>query len=271
MTDFGEVRLCLQYLVETYGVSFMVSDLNIAEGVLDGWLSGETEPDEAMVALIGELYGRSNMFAASVEESEFVDDLPVDMAVGLDLDGDGRVDVQLEAVGLVQKDVGWISNLEQRRQSLRSNWVLAMMTQFRLDMTYQEHVAALGLVTQIELALIGFFRESMPDPGVDWDGQKRAREIEHRLARLRWVQREQEKEYGGLKGVVNWLMGNTKISGKELYKRMVQEAEGILTSYSDGAPNVDRLAEVMTYTGGEYMLDGPKGALPPGGQVVEPG
>ena len=90
MTDFGEVRLCLQYLVETYGVSFMVSDLNIAEGVLDGWLSGETEPDEAMVALIGELYGRSNMFAAPVEESEVIDELPVDMAVGLDLDGHGE-------------------------------------------------------------------------------------------------------------------------------------------------------------------------------------
>ena len=271
MTDFDEVRRRLQYLVETFGVSFMVSDLNVGESDLDSYLSGESEPDEVLLALVNELYGRSTMFAAAVEEPEVLDELPVDMAVGLDLDGDGKVDVELATVGLVAKDVGWITNLEQRRQSLRSNWVLAMMTQFRLDMTYQEHVAALGLVTQIELALIGFFRESMPDPGVDWDGPKRGREIEHRLARLRWVQREQEKEYGGFRGVVNWMMGNTKISGKELYKRMVQEAEGMLTNFSDGATNVDRLTEVMTYTGGEYMLEGRREALPSGGEVVESG
>ena len=85
------------------------------------------------------------------------------------------------------------------------------------------------------------------------------------------MQREQEKECGGFRGVVNWMMGNKKISGKELYKRTVQEAEGMLTNFSDGAPNVDRLTEVMTYTGGEYMLEGRREALASGGEVVEPG
>ncbi len=45
MTDFDEVRRRLQYLVETFGVSFMVSDLNVGEAVLDGNLSGEIQPD----------------------------------------------------------------------------------------------------------------------------------------------------------------------------------------------------------------------------------
>ena len=39
------------------------------------------------------------------------------------------------------------------------------MTMFRLGMTHPERVAALGLVTQIELALIAAFRESVPDLG----------------------------------------------------------------------------------------------------------
>ena len=108
------------------------------------------------------------------------------MVVAFDLDGDGKPDVELPEMGLAARDVGWIENMEQKRKSLRANWLLAMMTQFRLNMTYQEHVAALGLVTQIELALIGFFRESMPDPGENWTSAKRASEIEHRLARLRW-------------------------------------------------------------------------------------
>lgn len=83
-------------------------------------------------------------------------------------------------------------------------------------MSYQEHVAAQGMVTQVELALIAYFHESVPDPGCERDSERRSREIERRLARLRWVERKQEREYGGLKGVWNWLVGKHKISGKEL-------------------------------------------------------
>ena len=69
--------------------------------------------------------------------------------------------------------------------SLRNAHVMATMTQYRIGMTRMETVTALGLVTQIELALITYFRESLPEPGQNWDSRKRAREIERRLARLR--------------------------------------------------------------------------------------
>ena len=59
--------------------------------------------------------------------------------------------------------------------SLRNAHALAIMTQYRIGMTHLETVTSLGLVTQIELALITYFRESLPEPGQNWDSQKRAR------------------------------------------------------------------------------------------------
>ena len=54
---------------------------------------------------------------------------------------------------------------DKKRVSLRNARALAVMAMFRLGMSYEEHVAALGLVSQIELALIAYFRESVPEPG----------------------------------------------------------------------------------------------------------
>ena len=104
---------------------------------------------------------------------------------------------------------------------LRNARALAVMTMFRLGMSYEEKVAALGLVSQIELALIACLRESVPEPGQTWDGHRRAREIERRLARLRWVEHEQEKERRGVRGMWNWLVGKEQLSGKMLFDKML--------------------------------------------------
>ena len=60
---------------------------------------------------------------------------------------------------------GWQEEQGRKLVSLQNARSLAVMTMFRLGMDYQERVAALGLVTQIELAIIARFRESVPDPG----------------------------------------------------------------------------------------------------------
>ena len=165
------------------------------------------------------------------------------MAMGLDGDG------ELAGVGVVSPGMGWAEEMERKRVSLRSARALALITQFRLGMSYQEHVAALGLVTQVELALISFFQESVPEPGVEWDSERRAREIERRLARLRWV----EREFGGLKGVLNRLAGRGKVSGKELYQRMLNEADGMLEVMSEGARELEAMEEMMRYSGVDHL------------------
>ena len=110
--------------------------------------------------------------------------------IGADLDGDGIADVEFHGLGVVSRSGAWVETMDRQRVALRSAHAVAVMTQFRLGMDYQENVAALGLVTQIELALISFFGESFPDPGMPWDAERRAREVDKRLARLRWVERE---------------------------------------------------------------------------------
>ena len=150
----------------------------------------------------------------------------------------------------------WSEDMDRKRLSLRSARALAVLTQFRLGMDYQDVVASLGLVTQIELALISFFGESVPEPGVEWDAERRHREIERRLARFRWVEREQAKEYSGFKGVWNNLIGRTKVSGKELYQQMLEEADGMLAAMSGGGQDVGAMEEVLKYSGVDHLARG---------------
>ena len=137
---------------------------------------------------------------------------------------------------------------ERRRQSMRNARALAVMTQFRIGMSYPEQLAALGLVTQIELALISHFREAVPDPSKHWDAHRVDEEIQRRLARLRWVESEQEREHSGFRGVWNWLMGRGRVTGRELYARMVDEADPMLLAEEERRP-ATQMDEVMQYAG----------------------
>ena len=93
-----------------------------------------------------------------------------------------------------------------------------------------------------------YFNESIPDAGENWDGRRKYREIDTRLKRLRWVNRELRKEYGGFKGAWNWLMGRGLPTGKELYSKMVDEADDMIMAMEEGR-EVDILQEVMKYSG----------------------
>ena len=178
-----------------------------------------------------------------------VSQVPSELALGVDLDGDGLADVSLSAMVSGRPGVGWKDEQDKRRVSLRNSRALAVMTMFRLGMTYGEQVAALGLVSQIELALISYFKESVPEPGQSWDPHRRAREIERRLARLRWVEGEQQKERSGVRGMWNWLIGKPPLTGKMLYDRMIQHADGMLAAMNEERYGQDIINQAMRFTG----------------------
>ena len=239
----------LEALVQQLGDDAVAEGLGVTTGALESLKDAQVEMDdetlenlERMCQVLGNAVGSLDAFGGQAPS-----------IVAVDLDQDGTPDVELSGVGMLTPSVSWTEEQEQKRISLRSARALALITQFRLGMSYQEHFAALGMVTQVELALIAYFRESVPEPGVEWDGERRSREIERRLARLRWVEREQEREYGGLKGVWNWLVGRNRISGKELYQRMLNEADGMLDIMANGSRGEDVMREVMRYGGVDYM------------------
>ena len=65
-----------------------------------------------------------------------------------------------------------------------------------------------------------------------------------------WVSRELKKEYGGLKGAWNWLLGRGLPTGMKLYSKMVDEADDMIMAMEEGR-EVDILQEVMRYWGME--------------------
>ena len=79
--------------------------------------------------------------------------------LGVDLDQDGKPDVAVYGIDLSSRPgMAWMEQQDRRRTSLRNAHTMATMTQFRIGMSRMETVTALGLVTQIELALITYFR-----------------------------------------------------------------------------------------------------------------
>ena len=131
-------------------------------------------------------------------------------------EGSERPSEEVPAEALSSRSWNWGEHLEERRASLRAMHHLAMVTQYRLGVRYQGQLAMMGLVAKIELAMI-FMGETLPDPGMDWDGDRRLREINRRVSRLLWVKQEQDREFGGVRGVFNWLSGRTRLSSLEAW------------------------------------------------------
>ena len=256
-------------------------------GGVDGWVervAGDVEADEGLVVEGG---GANEWVVAGAEVELGLMEKPVggdgkrayarfgdasakevlgiaeepDVALGLDTDGDGKVDIELPGAVAVPRKGNWNEEIERRRESLWTAWSIARMTQHRL-MKHSEAVAALGWVAEIELALISFYGETLPQRGASWDMERQTREVNLRLSRLRWVAEEQEKEYGGVKGVMKWLMGDRRPGGKELYQRMVEEADKLLDAVDIGLdPGGGVLQAVMQQREGVLQRRGSGGRV----------
>ena len=220
-------------LVKDLGRPAVLETLGVGEEELSAMESGSAEMDEGSMANLEKVMAQLGDVGASPAAEDEAEAEPSgeegpDAGKGGEGPGSGEVGpampegVRSEAAST---EGSWLEKMEQKRFALRDARALAEMTQFRLGMTHQEHVTALGLVTRVELALISYFHESVPEPGVAWDGERRAREIDRRLKRLRWVEEEQAKEYGGVKGLLKKLGGRGQVSGKELVRRMQEEAD----------------------------------------------
>ena len=206
----------------------------------DGGYLDRVDPDPAHST-----GGRSAVAAALRPDFE----APAGGDMAVDLDGDGVADLSLVGLGGASRPgLTWREEEEHRRDALRNGRALAVMTMFRIGLTHQEYVAAIGTVARFELALIGHFREAVPDPSERWDAKRRFREIERRLARLRWVEMEQEKEFGGFRGLFNKARGRRRVTGKEMYEKMIADADDLVMAMAERRP-ADEISYVMQFGG----------------------
>ena len=179
-------------------------------------LSGGMELDDRVLARLETMIEAMDQAVEWWDEEDDGEGASEDVG-GVELDeGSERPSEDVPAEALSSRSWNWGEHLEERRASLRAMHHLAMVTQYRLGVRYQGQLAMMGLVAKIELAMI-FMGETLPDPGMDWDGDRRLREINRRVSRLLWVKQEQDREFGGVRGVFNWLSGRTRLSSLEAW------------------------------------------------------
>ena len=265
----GSSRGRLDLLLEQLGVDVVSETLEVEIEALSRFQSGAAPLEGGVLERLNALGESMGMTVEWWDE-----ELPLSDVGGVDLEEPAvALEEDLPAAGVSSRSRSWAENLEERRLALRRMHRLAQMMQHRLGMRYQGQVAMLGwvgLVAKIELALISFFDDTLPDSGMEWDVDRRLREIKRRIARLLWVEQEQEKEFGGIRGVFNWLVGRRRLGGKELVRRMLEEADLIMAVLpeagpprtlldSKGAPEGEGMPDLVRYMEVRELVEGGAG------------
>ena len=123
---------------------------------------------------------------------------------------------------------------EQYERRLENLWAardLAIMTQFAIGVEDSDILYALGLVNEIELALIMMFRQEVPRGGRPWDEYRRQKEIYVRMVRKNRIQRNLKKERSGWRGLVSKAKGEKPMSARDMFSRLmvyVDEMEAVM-------------------------------------------
>ena len=241
-------------LVGQLGFTAVAENLGVTEEGLEMLLSGDVEMEpaawdgfERMCSVMGDAIGwwsiedqvgSRNGRRVEVEDYDEDDYREPDDRVRIRVPGESDRPVEewtadeRQAAAPV-RSAGWEAERERRRQILWRALDLAIRRQFVMGMSYGQQIESMLLVIQLELALIMNYNESVPDPGVRWDIERKHREIDRRLARQRWGEEQLKKSGGVLGGMVRWLRGD-ETSGKELYLKMIAEADRSMT-YPVGA------------------------------------
>ena len=260
----GDVPVLISALVRQLGEDTVSGALGCDEDELQGLILGDTQLDpsarenlESLCQLLQGSAGWADLASGALAAPAV--EAPISREVGVVPPPDPSLDVSLQEeerflaevpTAAVRPGETWQEEMERTRDSFRRARALAVMTQFRVGMPHHEYIASLGLVQEIELSLITLFGDSVPEPGVYWSTERRAREQELRIRRLLWVERMQRKEWSGFKGVWNWLLGRHRLTGLDLYNKVLEDADSMLAAMSSTPLlSPEQLERVMRHSG----------------------
>ena len=143
---------------------------------------------------------------------------------------------------------------EQFDRRLENLWAardLAIMTQFAIGVEETEMLYALGLVNEIELALIMMFRQSVPERGRRWDEYRRQKEIYVRMVRKNRIQRDLKRQQSGWKGIVSKARRDKPMSARDMFDRLMVYVDEVQYVMDES-----RLSERLMHGMREFMGGG---------------
>ena len=142
---------------------------------------------------------------------------------------------------------------EQWDRRLNNLWAardLAIKTQFAIGVDETDMLYALGLVNEIELALIMMFRQSVPERGRRWDEYRRQKEIYVRMVRKNRIQRNIKKERAGLKGFFSRVRGDKPMSARDMVDRLIVYVDDMEFVMDEGRVSERLMRGVRDFMGG---------------------
>ena len=70
------------------------------------------------------------------------------------------------------------------------------------------------------------------------------------------MEEKQREEFGGWKGVWRAVVGRKKVSGKELFQKMLDEADGMMTAMSGVGQSEEVMDKIMQLGGVGFLGEG---------------
>ena len=252
MEQDAAARERLRALVGNWGREVVSWKLGLAEEALDAVLSGESAMDadtrQRSVDVWQELAGGDDpgdLFAKPskddldqaliAEEAEEVwrrveeEDAKVEAQSPSPPQSRATPEVATEGPRLsARPGLAGPEQQERSRASLMRVHHTARMEQHRLGLSDREKLDIQLVMVQIEMALITHFREYLPEPGQNWDADRRAKANEDKLTLFRKLEQDQKRNYSGLKGAWNRLMGRRKPTVEEVRRRLIERSEAMM-------------------------------------------
>lgn len=249
-TAHGELAATVLELIRRVGLKEVTDILEVSTTELHGMLMGQTQFPEDAVVNINRLVGVLDAGRQTV---------------GI---GDGlRTDALTDTVEMepTEEEIAMVPDAVVRRESAASGGkgvvnqlmddlyrtrLMALRHQVDLTLREDERISRQLLVVQIELTLILYFEESVPEPGLGWTALKRNEESEKRLRRQRHLSAELERYNKGFVGLVRRVIGRRSQTPRELMAEMMEEADRLHSvGEKEAETSRDLLERVLQPTG----------------------